>query len=1048
MTTNILHTELHIDPGDPKFELAAASILDRHNGGEAEANITSAVRDFFILANLAKPEQIKEENPPSDSSRSAVDLTAHDTFVEMKRRVGTTGGNSPNPDYIQQLDDYLLQSQTMGKGVRMGVLTDGKHWLLRWNNAGPANTAYPYAFTLESSSQWLGLYEWLRDKALVSHVDILPTRRSIEEHFGPNNLTYQRDIASLKALYLAYAGHETIKLKRRLWYDLLRTALGEIARSQEELDDLFVRHTYLSAVVAMVVQATFGIDIYQMAETDPADLLQGRQFRNDTGLQGVVESDFFTWPTEVGGNPFLRTLARRLARFDWNNAPADVAAILYETVIPPEERRQLGEYYTPGWLARTMVRELVTDPLDQHVLDPACGSGAFVAEAVSHFIDASKNSRLHPKQLLDHLRMSVTGIDVHPVAVHLARSAWALAAKPAILAAKESGFDASGPVPVYLGDSLQLRFRSGDMFAEHEVRIEVEDGQNTALVFPVRLVDEPSNFDALMGDVSEYIEHGDDPYVALDDHKISDPNERKVLEETIAALQGLHSEGRDHIWAYYTRNLVRPVALARRKVDVIVGNPPWINYNQTADTLRTELERQSKDLYGIWTGGRYATHQDVAGLFFTRCTDLYLKDDGLIGMVMPHSALQAGQYSKWRSGSWRAKRSGVTVMVDFTYKKAWDLEQLEPNNFFPVPASVVFARRVGIVSPAQPLAGEVERWLGNAGSPQVQRQSIGITDTSAVGESPYAGYSRQGATIVPRCLFFVNEVENSATVQAGQTVTVNPRRGSQDKAPWKNLDLTAITSQTIESSHLFDVHLGETLVPYATLEPLTALLPLKRGDAAIPADSGGVGGIRLGDIDRRMRGRWQAIIRLWDENKQSVNKLDLPDRLDYHGEYSSQLEWQKDKAGRPIRVLYSKSGEPTAGILEDDAPIIDHLLFWVTCKSPNEAKYLVAIINSQVLYKAVKPFMSKGQFGPRDLHKHLWKLPIPEFNPSVALHKSISKAGEAAATGVAQQLEQLREERGSKLTVTIARRELRKWLRASAQGKAVEEVVGELLGGA
>ena len=28
-----------------------------------------------------------------------------------------------------------------------------------------------------------------------------------------------------------------------------------------------------------------------------------------------------------------------------------MAAILYETVIPPEERRQLGEYYTPDWLA-------------------------------------------------------------------------------------------------------------------------------------------------------------------------------------------------------------------------------------------------------------------------------------------------------------------------------------------------------------------------------------------------------------------------------------------------------------------------------------------------------------------------------------------------------------------------------------------------------------------------------------------------------------------------------------------------------------------------
>ena len=131
-----------------------------------------------------------------------------------------------------------------------------------------------------------------------------------------------------------------------------------------------------------------------------------------------------------------------------------------------------------------------------------------------------------------------------------------------------------------------------------------------------------------MGDVAEAIEHGDDPSFALDDQQITDPTERQTLESTIAALQQLHAEGRNHIWAYYTRNLVRPVALSRNKVDVIVGNPPWINYNQTVSTLRAELERQSKDLYGIWAGGRYATHQDVAGLFFARSVDLYLRDGG------------------------------------------------------------------------------------------------------------------------------------------------------------------------------------------------------------------------------------------------------------------------------------------------------------------------------------------------------------------------------------------------------------------------------------
>ena len=180
----------------------------------------------------------------------------------------------------------------------------------------------------------------------------------------------------------------------------------------------------------------------------------------------------------------------------------------------------------------------------------------------------------------------------------------------------------------------------------------------------------------------------------------TDPAEQETIGETIRTLQRLHDQGRDHIWAYYTRNMVRPVALSRARVDVVIGNPPWINYNQTADILRDELKNLSRDRYGIWAGGRYATHQDVAGLFFARSVDLYLKDGGVIGFVLPHSALQAGQYSKWRTGRWqspsrrgrgRNRAPDFQLSVEFNHKAAWDLETLEPNNFFPIPACVVFA---------------------------------------------------------------------------------------------------------------------------------------------------------------------------------------------------------------------------------------------------------------------------------------------------------------------------------------------------------------------
>ena len=1023
---------MSLDINNPRFKELAGAILQRHERNEAEANITSAVRDFLIATGLANSDEILEENPPSDASRRAVDLTALDTFIEMKRRVSNMRpGFDPDPEYVEQLDDYLELSAKEGKGVRTGILTDGKYWLLRWSGAGAVRTTRPYAFTLDSPDGWLPLYEWLRDTALVSLEDIAPVRGNIEKHLGPDSPSYDRDIDTLRRLFAESSQYATIKVKRRLWYDLLRAALGEIAGDAAQMDDLFVRHTYLTAVVGMVVQASFGIDIRALAETDAEDLVYGREFRNATGLQGVVESDFFAWSAEVGGLLLLRAIARRVARFDWRagDIPNDIGAILYETVIPRDERRTLGEYYTPQWLAKIMTRELVTDPLNRRVLDPSCGSGTFVAEAISNFLDAATSANMEPSEVFGKLRDSVTGIDVHPVAVHLARASYVLAARTAI---EDAGYT-SVTVPIYLGDSLQLRFRSGDLFAEHEIAIQVNDEENTELKFPVSLVERPENFDALMGDIADYIERDEDPFLALDDNRIKDAGEREMLEETIATLQRLHTEGRDHIWAYYARNMVRPISLSRSKVDVIIGNPPWINYNQTVDVLRMELERQSRSTYGIWTGGRYATHQDVAGLFFARSVDLYLETGGAIGMVLPHSALQAGQYSKWRTGAWRNGQGTRTLSVNFGLKTAWDLEQLEPNDFFPVPASVAFAENLGLVGRAIPLEGEVEHWLGETGTDDVERLVI----TAAKGgnaNSPYATHALQGAVIVPRCLFFVHETESAAVIRASNTITVNPRRGSNDKHPWKDLDLTAITEQTIEQTHVFPIHLGETVVPYATLEPLRAVLPFKQRDYEIPKNERSIGGIRLSGLDRRMRGRWRTVSQLWEENKARATYLNLLGQLDYYGKLSSQLAWQQKTSDRPIRVIYTSAGIPTAALIHDTTEIVDYKLFWVACKNVQEAHYLLAIINSDALAEAVKPFMSKGQFGARDLQKHLWKLPIPEFDAENALHAKVSDAGKAAAEGAALQLERLRQERGDDVSVTIARRELRKWLRSVERG--------------
>ena len=159
-------------------------------------------------------------------------------------------------------------------------------------------------------------------------------------------------------------------------------------------------------------------------------------------------------------------------------------------------------------------------------------------------------------------------------------------------------------MPVYLGDSLQLRtgYRHDQMFGDSAVvPIRAKDESKAReLRFPVALVDQSDWFDDVMHSLAREIESGGDPEAWLN----NDPtlSGEPDLAHTARQLSELHREGRNHIWAYYTRNLVRPIALGRRKVDVIVGNPPWINYNQTDGLVRDRMKELSRG-YGIWSGG-------------------------------------------------------------------------------------------------------------------------------------------------------------------------------------------------------------------------------------------------------------------------------------------------------------------------------------------------------------------------------------------------------------------------------------------------------------
>jgi hypothetical protein len=84
----------------------------------------------------------------------------------------------------------------------------------------------------------------------------------------------------------------------------------------------------------------------------------------------------------------------------------------------------------------------------------------------------------------------------------------------------------------------------------------------------------------------------------------------------------------------------------------------------------------------------------------------------------------------------------------------------------------------------------------------------------------------------------------------------------------------------------------------------------------------------------------------------------------------------------------------------DDA-LIENKLHWAPVASPEEGRYLCAILNSQALGERVAPLQSVGQFGRRDFDKYVFAIPFPTFHPADQLHAELALAAARAERAAA-----------------------------------------------
>ncbi len=297
----------------------------------------------------------------------------------------------------------------------------------------------------------------------------------------------------------------------------------------------------------------------------------------------------------------------------------------------------------------------------------------------------------------------IQGMDIHPVAVIIARVTYLLALHPA-LAHRKGGLS----IPVYLGDSMQLSISEIVGGKELMIRVPPPPAGNGAsgvpdangreqLDFPDTFCRDPALFDKAI----ERMRSGSEARMTrtqieaalfriTEQHYRADVTEEqklaiKDLGKTYLTFDKLQRDGRDSVWVYVARNLSRPLFFSASDgwASTVIGNPPWVAYRH----MSTDLQKRFKELAKgerVYVGGKLATQNDLCALFLVRAEALYLRSGGKIAFVLPLAALTRGQFERLRSGSFMSAR--------IAWDEAWTMdESVWP--LFEVPSCVVFGRR-------------------------------------------------------------------------------------------------------------------------------------------------------------------------------------------------------------------------------------------------------------------------------------------------------------------------------------------------------------------
>jgi hypothetical protein len=499
-------------------------------------------------------------------------------------------------------------------------------------------------------------------------------------HGSRNAQALMQAMADALAGELAATGNSKIKMLFEEW----RTLYGQVAdmsvlqaaaineemcfawsgdTQQAMAGRLFVIHSYNSLLIKLLaaeIISAHGLTTTEQPAQAMAALMNDAALLDaldqdiehaglfaQAGIHGFVEEAIFSWYLDVARNatqapallPALRGVLAALSmyRTDYMTHTRDVLRDLYQGLVPGKLRQSLGEFYTPDWLVDFTVDMAQQGPwMRKRILDPTCGSGAFLVAVLRRVREEATNAGWDTERIVRHLCQSVWGFDLNPLAVQTARVNFLMEIAELLKAAPGQTLE----IPVLLADAIYSPApnpEKGQEVVKYQIGSQVA-GLDIAL--PADLAFNRVRLDQVFAQMGEAVESDldyEDAETQLQAAGLLKATEadgwRLPLKHTYDQILALHRQQWNGIWFRVVRNFFWSATAGL--FDTIVGNPPWVRWSKLPDAYR-ERVKPTCERYGIFSKNKRhgGNELDISAMITYTTSDKWLKPNGRIAFVI------------------------------------------------------------------------------------------------------------------------------------------------------------------------------------------------------------------------------------------------------------------------------------------------------------------------------------------------------------------------------------------------------------------------------